>query len=266
MTPPSTPTGHGTGERADGTSRDPEAGEERAEERGEERTVERGWLPAVAPGDAGMPRTGESLRPLDDGELLVGTDPRVLVVRPRAGHPETIRVRVGDHVFEGDVEHLERVGTDSPRIADWEVTEITPMAVRARNVRSGDDIEWERATFERGLASGTYATALTDFETVTVSRVGHWAVYEAVDPGSATPAGDHERVAGEPYVSVVAVGDNGRTYRRRYRLLDPGTAEVELLRADDPRVGHAPAVARRLEARVQDALRAEGYDVVVPEE
>lgn len=266
---PAPPTGHGEGDRPDATHGPPGGAGDR-DRPGSDGAWPPGWLPG-APGLPSEPPGHDpgEYRRIDGSDILAGTDPEELVVRPHADRPEVVRVRMGDHVYEGDVDHLERNGPGSPRIADWEVTAITPAAVRGRNVRSGDEIEWDRETLETGLALGTYATALTDVESVTVSRVGRWATFESVDDaqtdGTVVPAGQ-VRTPGEPYIALLAVGDNGRSYRRRYRLLDSETGEVELVSATGPRLPHAPAVARRLEARIQDALAAEGYDVLVPEE
>lgn len=73
------------------------------------------------------------------------------------------------------------------------------------------------------------------------------------------------RYTGHPYVSVVAYGDNGLKYGRRYRFVDRESNALELWKEDEPRDGFSDAVTARLDQRVRDALEAEGYTVIAQE-
>lgn len=182
-----------------------------------------------------------------------GTDPAEIHIELRLGSPSYIHVRVGDLLQGGDAFHRDRI-YESPRLATWEVMEITPEEVVATHVTSGEEVTMARDEVERGLAVGRYSTNLTDFEWISVYQVGRWADYEdGADTGT--------QYTGRPYVSVVAYGDNGRKYGRRYRFTEPDSSELVLWKEDRPARGFTPEVAARLDERVRSALRGEGYTI-----
>lgn len=187
-----------------------------------------------------------------------GTDPEEIYIELQTGSPAYIHVREGDYLQEGDVFHRERAG-DSPRLATWEVVEITPEHVTGRDLDTGETVTMDREAVEKGLAVGRYSTNLTDFEWISVYQVGRWANYDEDDRESGT------RYTGRPYVSVVAYGDNGRKYGRRYRFVSPESKKLYLWKEDKPLGGFRDEVADRLDRRVRDALEAEGYAVTETE-
>lgn len=197
--------------------------------------------------------TTTTTRRIAGHDALFGTDPDELYLELRVGRPSYIRVRVGDYLQEGDAFHRDQLGMDSPTIATWEVVEITPGRVVGRDIRDDEPAEWERAAIEQGLAVGTYSTNLTDFERLSVHEVGR----RGEDDGS---DGEY-RYTGAPYVAVVAYGDNGLKYGRRYRFADEEAATLELWTQDDPVEGLDRTVRERLDQRVREALEADGYTV-----
>jgi hypothetical protein len=195
-------------------------------------------------------RSGDTeRRTLGGQEVRVGTDPDELYVEWRPGRAVYYRVRVGGHIKDADSD------VSSPRIREWEVTEITPERVVGADTKSGESREWDRETLERGLVVGSYATNLADFALVTCYPVGSWDDFEVDD-------GDDYAYHGRPYVTVVAYGDNGQKYGRRYRFVEDGNATDLELWDEDVKTRTIPAAAReRLDAVVHDALTADGYVV-----
>ncbi|WP_435194763.1 hypothetical protein [Natronomonas sp. EA1] len=185
-----------------------------------------------------------------------GTDPAEIYIELRMGSPAYIHLRAGEYLQEGDVFHREQLGVRSPTLDTWEVVEITPERVVGRDIETGDTVTWDRETVEKGLAIGRYSTNLTDFEWVSVYQVGRWDDYDPEEGDAGT------RHAEQPYVSVVAYGDNGRKYGRRYRFAEPEAGELYLWREDRPFGGFDETVVERLDERVREALEAEGYTVV----
>lgn len=187
-----------------------------------------------------------------------GTDPDEVFIELRSGSPAYIRLAVGDYLQEGDAFHRERLGENAAAVDTWTVTEITPATVEGRHVDSGEVRDWPREDVEKKLAVGTYSTNLTDFERVSVYQVGRHDDYDPDHDGSGL------RYRGRPYVSVVAYGDNGLKYGRRYRFAAPGSNEVFIWKQDEPAGGFSEDVEARLDRRVRAALEAEGYQVVDP--
>lgn len=189
----------------------------------------------------------------------VGLDPDELSVRWRPRRPVYLGVRVGDRIKDADSD------VTSPRIDEWEVTEITPDRVVGVDVRTGESRAWDRRGLETGLIVGRYATSLAAFATVTVHRVGSWT-----DDGGPTPTptptptpavGDRR----EPYLTVVVYGDNGRTYGRRYRFVEPGNDRDVAPRDEDAAVARLDGDLRaRLDEVVRAALVDDGYVVREP--
>lgn len=185
-----------------------------------------------------------------------GTDPEEIYIELRMGSPAYIHVKEGDYLQEGDAFHRDQLGIDSPILDTWEVIDITPESVVGRSLASGEEIAWDREEIETGLAVGTYSTNLTDFEWVSVYQVGSWQDYDEEAEGTGL------RYAGRPYVSVVAYGDNGLKYGRRYRFVEPGSTELYLWKQDEPAGGFREEIEKRLDDRVGHALESEGYRVV----
>jgi hypothetical protein len=170
-------------------------------------------------------------------------DPDEIRVEWRVGRPIYFGVRVGDRIKDADRD------VESPLIDQWTVTEITPTRVVGVHAETGDEREWDRERLERGLAIGNYATTLSAFERVAVHRVG-----VATDRAAGRPP--------EPHVTVIAYGNNGERYGRRYRFLDADERRVAL-RDEDPAVGRLSDERRRqLAELVEAALVEDGYDVV----
>jgi hypothetical protein len=183
-----------------------------------------------------------------------GTAPDEIYIELRMGGPAYIHLREGDYLQEGDAFHREQLGMASTTLDTWKITEITSTSVKGEDVETGEPREWLRGDVENGLALGRYSTNLTDFEWISVYQVGSWDEYDP-DKQSGT------RYTGRPYVSVVAYGDNGLKYGRRYRFVDPSSNELILWKEDKPRGGFKQEVAEHLDQRVREALQAEGYVV-----
>lgn len=150
---------------------------------------------------AGPGRLDEAPRRLPGLEARFVAEPNEIFVELCAGRPSYVRLR------EGDAEYRERTGESTP-LQSWTVTDVTPERVRADGEDGGESREWSRTGVERGLAVGTYSTGLTDFERVSTLEVGG--------------RGDDE-----PYVTVIAYGDNGLKYGRGYRFDDRVRAALE---------------------------------------
>ena len=180
---------------------------------------------------------------------LVARYPDHVSVEWRPTHPVYFGVHVGDRLKDADAD------VSSPRIDEWEVTEITPELVVGEHVRTGDRREFDRRRVEQGLIVGNHATNLSGFARVVAHAVGSWETY---DPDAET--GTVYR--GHPYVTVVAYGNNGQTYGLRYRYTEPGTSESVTLWEEDVAVGNLDADLRaQLAVSVEAALTAEGYAV-----
>jgi hypothetical protein len=182
-------------------------------------------------------------------EARVGTDPDEIRVEWRPGRVVYLRVREGDIVKNADSD------VSSPRIDEWRVTDITADRVVAEHTKSGAAREWDRETLERGLVIGNYATRLTDFELVTCYPVGTWADY-------GTDEGNEYTYHGRPYVTVVAYGDNGQKYGRRYRFVAEGNdTDLELWEEDLKTERIGDDLRARLDEVVESALESDGYAV-----
>ncbi|WP_439027280.1 hypothetical protein [Haloarchaeobius sp. DT45] len=181
----------------------------------------------------------------------VWQEPDEIFIEWRPTRPVYFRVAEGDIVKHADRD------VESPLIKKWTVTEITPDHVVAERVTDGEvDIrEWNREEFERKLVTQTYATNLTDFERVTVHQFGHWDIDEVEH-------GEHTYV-GEPYVMVLAYGNNGEKYGRRYHFVSRDRDTDVTLWRQDLAISRLPVeLVDRLDERVSSALEAEGYQVV----
>jgi hypothetical protein len=182
-------------------------------------------------------------------EARIGTDPDEVRVEWRPGRAVYLRVREGDIVKDADSD------VSSPRIDEWRVTDITADRVVAEHTKTGTAREWDRETLERGLVVGNYATGLTDFELVTCYPVGSWADYGSDE-------GDEYAYHGRPYVTVVAYGDNGQKYGRRYRFLAEGNdTDLELWEEDMKTERIGDDLRARLDEVVESALENDGYAV-----
>ncbi|WP_224448532.1 hypothetical protein [Haloprofundus salilacus] len=169
-------------------------------------------------------------------EARVYLHPHEIRVQWRPGRAVYLGVRVGDRIKNADRD------VASARIDEWEVEEITPETVVGRGIKTGERREWDRKALERGLIVGNYATNLTEFATVLVHEVG----------------GHGGR---DPYVTVVAYGDNGEKYGRRYRFVDDVGRTVEH-QDQDPVVDRlAPEMAAAFDELVVGALEDDGYAV-----
>jgi hypothetical protein len=187
-------------------------------------------------------------------EALVVRRPDRVSVEWRPTHPRYFGVGVGDRLKDADAD------VSSPRIDEWEVTEITPDLVVGEHVGTGTRREFDRQRVERGLVVGNYATNLSDFARVVVHPVGSWETYDADADTDADAAGVVYR--GTPYLTVVAHGNNGETYGLRYRYTDAGDPDSVTLWEEDVSVGGLDASLRtRLTTAVEAALTAEGYTV-----
>lgn len=191
-------------------------------------------------------------------DATFGTDPDAISIELRVGRPSYIRVEEGHYLQEGDAFHRDQIGMRSPTIATWEVVDITPEQVIGRDIETGEETQWAREAIEQGLAVGTYSTNLTDFERLSVHEVGQRGDHGEND-------GIEYRSTGPPYVAVVAYGDNGLSYGRRYRFADEDSSSLERWTQDGSVERLGDEVRTRLDERVQAALEADGYDVVETE-
>lgn len=199
--------------------------------------------------------TTKTIKRIKGIDARFGTDPDELRIELRMGSPSYIHLKVGDYLQEGDAFHREQLGLTPPTLDTWEVIEITPELVVGRDIDTGEEVAWDRAQVETGLAIGEYSTNLTDFEWISVYQVGDWDDYDPDEEDSGT------RYTGRPYVSVVAYGDNGLKYGRRYRFVEPESTELTLWKADRPLRGFPEEVEARLDERVRAALESDGYVV-----
>ncbi|RDI72081.1 hypothetical protein [Halopelagius longus] len=186
-------------------------------------------------------------------EVRILRDPEELHIQWRPGRPVYYGVRVGDRIKNAasDVE--------SVRIDEWEVAEITPERVVGRHVRTGEETTWDRETLEKALVVGRYATNLSEFALVTTHPAGSWAAY---DP-EAAPGLEYR---GRPYLTVIAYGNNGEKYGRRYRFPEKDDATRVELSEEDPKIARLSETMRaHLDEVVATALEDDGY-VVSPSE
>ncbi len=184
-----------------------------------------------------------------------GTAPEEIYVVLRAGRPAYVRLREGKYLQEGDSFHREQLGHDSPSLATWAVTSVTADEVVGEATDTGERVVWDREHVERGLAIGEYSTNLTEFEAVSVVQTGRWRDHDADAPDGGY------RYTDRPYVTVIAYGDNGLKYGRRYEFVDDERTELELWTQDASIEGFAEPVAERFERQVRAALEADGYAV-----
>lgn len=195
---------------------------------------------------AGDRSTNVEHRTVQGREARVHTIPDEIYIEWRPGRPVYFGVKIGDRIKDADRD------VESAHITEWEVVEITPETVVGINEKTGERTEFERRELEQGLLLRRYATNLSDFATVVVHTVGNWADHDA-----AVEAGESGR---EPCLGVIAFGNNGEKYGRRYRFTEPGeTAEVELL-DEDPSIGRlSPEMQTKLDETVVAALHEDGY-------
>jgi hypothetical protein len=211
-----------------------------------------------APGDERRRPTSDEAftverRTVQGHEALVVQYPDRVSVEWRVGHPRHFGVRVGDRLKDADAD------VSSPRIDEWLITEITPDRVVGEHVKTGEAREFDRQRVEQGLIVGNYATNLSAFERVVAHAVGSWETY---DPEAESTDTRDVVYHGNPYLTVVAYGNNGETYGLRYRYTEPGDAEPVTLWEEDVSVGSLDADLREeLAVAVGEALTAEGYTV-----
>lgn len=205
-----------------------------------------------APGDGRGPplhdEDGIERRTIQGHDAVVSLAPDRISVEWRTAHPVFYGVQVDDRLKDADAD------VSSPRIDEWVVTHITPTEVVGEHSRTGAERRFERERVERGLVVGNYATTLSGFPRVSVHTVGSW---EAYDPD----ADDTDRTyRGRPYVTVVAHGDNGRTYGLRYRSAEASPDSPIALWEEDTTVsGLEDHLRDRLNAAVEAALTAAGH-------
>lgn len=206
----------------------------------------------MAPTTSDGPTTHEEVRTFQGNEVRVRLDPDEVFVQWRPRRPVYIGVRVGDRIKAADRD------VSSPRIDEWDVTEITADTLTGVHAGDGEERVWDRTDLERGLVLGSYATNLSDFALVTAHCVGAWETY---DP-EVEDTGPGWTYHGEPYLTVVAYGNNGESYGLRYRFqAQDDDVNVEPWERD-------PAVERlgedlqtMLAMRVREVLEADGYAV-----
>ncbi|QIO25107.1 hypothetical protein [Haloarcula sp. JP-L23] len=188
-------------------------------------------------------------------DAIFGTDPDEIYIELRLGRPAYIRLHEGKYLQEGDVYHREQLGMASPTLDTWEIREIDEETVVGEDIETRDRMTWDREEVERGLAVGKFSTNLTDFETVSVIQTGRWEDYDR--------DGDEAgyRYTGRPYVMVVAYGDNGLKYSRRYQFVDDEERTLELWTQDASIEQFADEIAARFDERIHEALEADGYDL-----
>lgn len=182
---------------------------------------------------------------------LVGQQPNRIEIEWRRLQPRYFGLRIGDRLKNADAD------VSSPRIDEWVVTDITPTEVVGDHATTGEPRTFDREAVERGLVIGRYATDLSAFPRVAVHAVGSWDSYD--------PEADGTDVAyrGRPYVTVVAHGNNGRTYGLRYRYTDDDAdAPVTRWEADVPVEALDDALRSRLTTAVETALGDAGHRVV----
>ncbi|WP_435333797.1 hypothetical protein [Haloarchaeobius sp. TZWWS8] len=199
----------------------------------------------ISDGDAPV-----EVRTIQGQETRVWQEPDEVHLEWRPTRPVFYRVAVGDIVKDADRD------VESPLIKKWTVTEVTPDRVVAERDDDGETEvrEWPRDEFERKLVVQSIATTLEDFERVTVHQFGHWGLEEVEHS-------EHTFV-GEPYVMVLAYGDNGERYGLRYHFIEPSNStDVELWRHDLAVENLSPELRTRLDERVADALTSAGYRV-----
>lgn len=180
-------------------------------------------------------------------EVRVLRYPDELHVQWRPGRPVYYGVRTGDRIKNAanDVE--------SARIDEWEVTEITPDRVVGRHVDTDEEMTWDREALEHSLVVGRYATNLSDFALVTVHPTGSWTDY---DP-EAAPGLEYR---GRPYLTVLAYGNNGEKYGRRYHFAAEGDSDTVELAEEDPKIARlSDAMQAHLDDVVRAALEEDGY-------
>ena len=182
-------------------------------------------------------------RTIQGRDAVVHADPEEIRVEWGVGRPIYFGVRVGDRIKDADRD------VSSPLIDEWSVTEIAPDRVVGVGVDTGERREWDRETLERALAIGNYATNLSAFERVAAHRVG-------------SAPGNQSNLPHAPYVTVIAYGNNGERYGRRYRFVDDDERQVTV-RDEDAVIGRLPADLRAmLDDRIREILGEDGYELV----
>ncbi len=196
---------------------------------------------------------GIERRTIQGREALVGLASDEIHIQWQPTRPTYLGVHVGDRIKDAATDQ------SSVRIDEWEVVEITPDDVVGTHEHTGDRRTWSRATLERDLAFGTYATNLTCFERVSILPFGDWERYDSDSDHGTDP--QHELAYhGRPYVMVAVYGDNGEKYGLRYAYADTENRSTLLLRAADPNVTRLPSPLRSaLDETVWSALEADGY-------
>lgn len=155
-----------------------------------------------------------------------------IYLQSTTGRPRFIRVAAGDLLWEGDREPVPTT------LRTWVVDRVDETTVRAVDAESGEEQTWERAWVERRLSTGGMSTNLGGVEWV---RLREWP-----------------HPTGGTYLTVLAHGDNGRTYVRRYRPVDDERRVVELW-TDDPEARWLTEAGRAtLDHEVATAIAATG--------
>lgn len=199
--------------------------------------------------DVDEPAVDIERRSIQGHEALVYGYEDEIFVEWHGARASLFGVRAGDVLKDADAD------ISSPRIAEWVVTDITPRDVVGEEQRTGETRTFDRDRVERGLVVGNFATNLSDFARATVHAVGSWDTYD--------PASDTDSVVyrGQPYLTVVALGNNGRTYGLRYQYVVPEANAVTLWEEDTEVAALDDSLRDRLFSVVKTALSTAGYDV-----
>lgn len=154
-------------------------------------------------------------------------------LRSEGGRRRYVRVGEGDPLREGDREPI------SPTLREWRVERIGGTTVTLVDERTDERQTWTRSRIERRLATGAMSTTLGAVER---TRVREWS-----------------RPAGRQYLTVLADGDDGRTYVRRYRSADREGRVLEPFTRDPGERWLTAAGRASLDEAVATALTAAGF-------
>ncbi|WP_227379706.1 hypothetical protein [Haladaptatus halobius] len=135
-----------------------------------------------------------------------------------------------------------------PLLTKWDIESITTETVTGTNTDTGETREWVREQLTHRLGTREFSAELTTFDRICVTEVQEWRERHSVE--------DTEEV--NPYVIVVAYGNNGEKFTQLYAATESGDWDsLEVVQQDTTIQNFSDELWNRFDDAVQKTLEVE---------